>query len=45
VPPYDGPDRPTRLESRLAELSVVAKDQPPIDSTPERAKKGRPTAS
>jgi hypothetical protein len=43
VPPYDGPDRATRLKARIQELSQVAKDQQPDDITADRATKGMPS--
>src|SRR4029434_6458554 len=44
VPPYDGPDRATRLKARIAELNQVTKDQQPDDILADRATKGMPSA-
>src|SRR5262245_13117050 len=43
VPPYDGPDRATRLKARIGELNQVAKDQQPDDIAADRATKGMPS--
>jgi SMODS and SLOG-associating 2TM effector domain 1/SMODS and SLOG-associating 2TM effector domain 3 len=43
VPPYDGPDRATRLKARIQDLNQVAKDQQPDEIPADRATKGMPS--
>jgi hypothetical protein len=43
VPPFDGPDRTTRLRLRLDEVATATKDQTPLDISEDQARKGVPT--